>query len=796
MRIPWYKLSGIICLLLTAGLVDRGFAEAQSPTQPAGKPSITTRARLGAAETDAGATGSSSTVRTTSGRLSTSGTGTKSGVHTIQPAAVGVSVTTTEQPFQPILDTPVEYPEVPEVGEPITLSSPPGGDLPAPQFLEALALATGWNVVASEAVRDTKLRIWVKQITSRQAMEVLKFHNLYYEFDPDTNFLYVMTKDEYLTTTYGTLQQAEFTIRYADILDIDETVKSLLSPMGRLVTDPRTSRVLVWDTEENIRQIKTAVAQLDLPVESRVVQLKHVDATSVENTLAGLISSRGLVQVDPRTNNIVITDLPARQDQIAEVLAALDKELESRTWTLKYADPTVVAEQVAALVPEDMGTVSIQEEVHQVTVTATPQRIAEIDQRIRKWDVKRRQVQIEAYLVTAGSAVARNLGIDWTYFSKSGDFLLQGASPTAYPVTDGAEQSLSIGQLPQAIPLTNWFTGEPVTDMEGNEIIDSFRGNKVNAVIDYLHEQGKLTVLSRPRVTVQDGMEAIFQNTSQEPYVESRETYPTTVTTGTGNIDTILRDKSKITFMDVGIILTVLPRITEDDSILLDISAEESQIIERLDLGTEDEPRLVPVKSQNLTQTQVRVHDAQTIVIGGLRKGTIDHDNRRVPVLGDVPLFGRIFRSTQKNNEQSELLIFLTCSLVDEYTHPEAGRLAQLDQDLQQSQRQYEKPLWERIDHKLRDNKNEIPVSIGQGGDMFSNGEHVSLDDLRRKFAEVPMPKTTTVVIRRHPMAPERTAMEVTEAAMEADLKVETEDTIPPFVPTYRETPSNSQEQP
>ncbi|HOZ46880.1 MAG TPA: secretin N-terminal domain-containing protein [Candidatus Hydrogenedentes bacterium] len=766
--------------------------------------------------------------------------------------AASVSVLSNE-PYQPVLNRPVEYAELPEVGEALTLTGP----MPMTEFLETISFATNWNILVTPGAQDIELQFWLTEATPKRAIEeVFKFHSVYYRFDPNTQYLYVMTKEEYLNQEYGALKEEVFTVEHVDVTYMESALTSLLSPAGRIITDPRTMHIYVWDTEDNLKkmretldeldvplqrgeftvqnadvsdiesvfqtlmsqtgtmvsdprtgqilvwdvpdalsQMRAAAAQLDVPVESRVLRLEHVDANAVMESIEVMLTERGMIQVDPRTNTLVVTDLPARQALIAKMIEEFDKRLETRTWTLKYADPDMVAEEVELLVPEEMGIVTINEDVHQVTVTALPERLDQIDKLVVAWDVKLRQVQIEAYLLTAGSKVARSIGTNWHFFDSTGNTPISFSTGGATPNFTGAQgRTIQAGQLPYAVPLNDWITAEPISDITGETtVIEKLAGNRVSAVINYLDSTGEVNVLSHPQVTVQDGAEAIFERTSAVPYVSSTYYGQTTSRYNTNTVDnddyryrTAYRPQNSISFIDVGTILSVTPRITEDSNILLDISAEESTYTMREVVGA-DETSTVPEKMMNRAETQVLVHDNQTIVIGGLRTNNLSDDVDKVPFLGDVPLLGRAFRNVSKKHDNQQLLVFITTTLVDEYTQPEAEQLATMEEKVTETVRHDKKDAWKRLSDSLDKKRYDVSVSIGQSGYIRCDGKNVTQDELGQILFALDNPASKTLVLREHPRAPREVGREVTETALEVGIKVDFDKGFLPFVPSYND---------
>ena len=714
---------------------------------------------------------------------------TRPTVRSVRSVSSGGARATGKGAFDPTLGRTIEWTDVPEEG---SLIDPPPGDVPVSvtELLDGIAQATDWNVVASEAVEQMKVRVWARKVSARQLLEILRFYGVYYDFNPDAKLLSVMTVEEHIRAKYGTIERAEFTIRNAEVLDMEAILTALLSEHGKMVVDPRTGSIIAWDMPDNLDEMRKTVAALDRPLGQEVFQLKHVDAQSMVESVQSMLSEIGIAHADPRSNTIVVKDLPSRQRQIGEMIAAVDRPLETRTWTLNYIKPDVVMDRLANLVPAEMGPISYDEETHQISLTAIPERLDEIGAIIAMWDVKPRQVQIDAYLVAASTNVARNLGINWHYFDERGGspFAVQsGAGVPDYTTTPEEGQRLTAGDLPYRVPLYNLWTGLARVDADGNVILDpEFKGNRLSAVLDYLDKQGEVQILSRPRVTVLDGETAAFENTEDKPYQQGGYTDFGLISTVNPNYNRVI--PLQVSFITVGTILEVTPRITEENNILLEVSAEDSTA-EDVFVTVGDQRSTIPKKRQSSAETRVLVHNEQTLVIGGLRSVSLTDDVERVPVLGDIPLLGRLFRSTTKDHRQREFLIFLTPTIVDEFTQPEADRLAQFESGVSGTLRHSGKRLGGRIVDRISRGANEISVSIGSSGALHTDGAGISIEELCAQLDEVRSPRTVTVLIRQHPSAPREVALQVVEAAMERGFRVEYDDGPAPFVPVRRPAP-------
>ncbi len=799
------NLARIVALVLT--LLPAALAQ-QSPTNPAPTPSVdaaVNRMIIQEAEPPGGkgakgtATNPKSTPKAEGGKSATGVTAIQSGDRR--------SVTIGGQgAFEPILEQKIPTVDLPDEGELITLNA---SDAAASviEVLDLVANATGWNVVASQGVEKETIRFWVKDVKPRQVMEILKFNHIHYDFDPQTRFLYVMLDGEFLERKYGELKKAEFKITHADVADIEQVLNGLMSATGRLISDPRTGNIIIWDTQSNIDAMRDAVKRLDVPLEPRVFMLKHLAADDLLETIQSLLSERGLAQADPRANSIVVTDLPARQDQIGEMIEALDQPLITKTWTLRYIKPKDVTERLENIVPEEAGVVTSDENTHQISLTAIKSRIDEVDAMIKDWDVKGLQVQIESFLVSASSNVLRDLSIDWAYFDEiSGvPFAIQsGSSKPDYTTAPNAGQRASVGRYPYRAFLRDPVTGSTIQEVSnpngreagqttGNLILDpEFKGNRTAVVLDYLDSTGDLNILARPRVTVQDGEEATFENTTDRPFQSVGFTGYGGTVIDNGGVDNPINDVSsrvipgQVQFIKVGTILKVKPRVNDESNILMDIETEESSAEDKTIIAG-GLASTIPQKTQNKAKTQVLVNDGQTIVIGGLRALSVKDDIERVPVLGDLPFLGRLFKSTKKDHLDRELAVFITPTIVDEFTQPEAARAAAFDEEATDTMRHTQKGIFGRAQDRITGGKNELSVAVGQTGAIQSEGKILTEAELGDKFNTYRDAKLKPVVIVRiHPNAPAGVEDRIRESAMLAGLKVTTEKERTPFVPAPR----------
>jgi len=258
-----------------------------------------------------------------------------------------------------------------------------------------------------------------------------------------------------------------------------------------------------------------------------------------------------------------------------------------------------------------------------LVIRATPQAYQLIEQTVRRLDRAPLQVLIEATIAEVALNDLLRYGVQY-YFDAGG---VQGGFNTRQ--LDGE--------------VTNRGLLEPLAQLPGFNFIIS--GSNSNITIDALSRITDVQVLSSPSLVVQDNSEAILTVGDEIPIV-------TRTTQGIENPDAPI--VANIEYRDTGVILEVRPRINTNNVVTLEIAQEVSRVLQT-DRSDEN-----PIISQRRISSKVNVTSGQTVVLGGLIQDSTNQVQERVPVLGDIPVLGNLFRSTSNRAERTELIVFIT----------------------------------------------------------------------------------------------------------------------------------------
>lgn len=292
------------------------------------------------------------------------------------------------------------------------------------------------------------------------------------------------------------------------------------------------------------------------------------------------------------------------------------------------------------------GTINLDEISNTVTVTDIPVRLGEIRKRIQRLDVYERQVMIEARIVDATDTFSRNLGARFGIQNSSNignqglgiSGNLTDSSALAGGGSAGGANNLNVN-LPAAA--ATGLLGGPAA--LGLSLMKINNGRLINLELSALETDQKGRVIASPRVVTAHGIEAVIEQGDRIPYQQATSSGATS-----------------IRFMDATLKLRVKPLITYNGQIDMELSVNQDQI------GTAVNQFLPPSINTKQVTTKVLVENGGTVVIGGIFNRTENQVVNKVPMLGDIPVLGHVFRNTTKVDNKRELLIFVTPRIISE----------------------------------------------------------------------------------------------------------------------------------
>jgi len=365
----------------------------------------------------------------------------------------------------------------------------------------------------------------------------------------------------------------------------------------------------------------------------------RLEGTPWDQALDVVLRVKGL---DKRTEGSILMVAPAEElaAREAKELQAMRQveELEplySEYMQLNYAK----AEEFADLLKTEInsiisnrGNVSVDVRTNTLIIKDTAKSIENVRRMVETLDVPVKQVRIESRMVTVSDNVSDDLGIRWGFSDQQGTDAISGTLSSADQLSGGVIPAFT-DRLNVNLPVTN-----PAGSI-GVHLAKLADGTLIDLELSALEQENKGEIIATPSITTANQKKARIEQGTEIPYVEASSSGATSVS-----------------FKKAVLSLEVTPQITPDNKIILDLII--TQDTRGDNVQTPNGPA-VAINTQQI-ETQVLVENGQTIVLGGIYQQEITSAVTKVPLLGDVPYLGALFRNTRHINEKRELLIFVT----------------------------------------------------------------------------------------------------------------------------------------
>ena len=510
------------------------------------------------------------------------------------------------------------------------------------------------------------------------------------------------------------LQTEVLKIKYVQAATLVPVLKPMMSSGARLQAFSQSNYLVISDIRTNVDQVKRLLAQLDDPDQSavEVINLEYISAAEAVHIAGQLkqLQKQDLSLVEDGLNNRVIVSGPSiARASFKTMLKSLDlpstKKGSVEVIYLDYSRASEMKPIVEGMLQSDIflrlageagskdkakAAYKIEiDELNNALVVAAPSAvIREIKNVVSKLDLSRPQVLIEAVIAELSEDQAKILGTELAYTSKRrGGYLTnfdQLLSTLLGAGLSGGLDSDSLGSAVSALPSS-------ALAVAGD--FDPDTGKGMGILIQALKKDGATNILSTPSVVTLDNEEAILSVGEEVPFVTGSFSSISSNTSSGNPFTTVNRE-------EVGVMLKVKPQISKGNGVRLEIEQESSKV-------KGGEPGL-QTTSKSTMQTNVMIQDGELLVLGGLIEDQTTDSVSKVPLLGDIPLLGRLFRSSVKTGEKRVLMMFIRPTIIR--TAEDARKLSKdkfehlITRDLNGEK---EGPLTKRLQEFLGDNKTE-----------------------------------------------------------------------------------------
>ncbi|MCB1689799.1 MAG: type II secretion system secretin GspD [Halioglobus sp.] len=564
------------------------------------------------------------------------------------------------------------------------------------ELIKFVAEATGTTIVVDPSVKGKVKVISSKPVSAGELyqlfLSILDVHG-YAAVRSGEVVRVIQNKDARSAPVGVTESQAGITSEeyVTQVLRLDNISAAKLIPVLRPLVPQQahmaayapSNAIIISDISSNIDKIRDIIDRMDKSAvqQTDVIKLRYAVAEDVVKMLDQLNKSEAkaaggeqetLLVADSRTNSVLVSGDELERARMRSLIEHLDTPLEQsgnvKVIYLEYADAMAIAEvltrvmkNISELEPAEgvkaggsgnTSTIEADEGTNALIITADTDEMAALEAVIQRLDIRRAQVLVEAIIVEMEVIDGQDLGLQWLFADNSGFYGSNINASDARAARIGAavlpedtdNGDINIGSLAGALAST------PGLSLGWGQVSD---GLSMTVILNALKETKNANILSTPSLLTLDNQEAYITVGQNVPFV-------TGSFTNSGGGDGAQNPFQTIQRENVGITLKVTPHINEGDAVVLDISQEVSSLSGLSVTQTASDI----ITNERKIETKVLAVDGQIVVLGGLIKDDVQDAQQKVPLLGDIPYLGRLFRSDAEKVTKQNLMIFIRTTII------------------------------------------------------------------------------------------------------------------------------------
>jgi general secretion pathway protein D len=469
-------------------------------------------------------------------------------------------------------------------------------------------------------------------------------------------------------------------------------LRPLVPQQAHMAAYAPSNAIIISDVGANIDRIRDIIQRMDRSAvqQTDIVKLRYAVAEDIVRMLDQLNKSEAkqsggsepemLLVADSRTNSVLVNGDELERSRIGLLIEHLDTPLQQsgnvKVIYLEYARASEIADVLTRVMqnisrldtPEggkparntsNTSTIEADDGTNSLIITADTDEMAALEAVIQRLDIRRAQVLVEAIIVEMQLIDGQDLGLQWLFANQSGFYgsninnsannRARGIADAVFPPGNGEtptplnDDEFDIGDLAGALAST------PGLSMGWGSIDDDL---SMTVILNALKEQTNANILSTPSILTLDNQEAYITVGQNVPFVTGSFT-----NTGSGG-DGAQNPFQTIERENVGITLTVTPQINEGDSVVLDIEQEVSSLT-GLSLIASD-----LITNERKIATRIMASNNKIVVLGGLIKDDVQDASQKIPILGDIPYLGRLFRTDAVQVTKTNLMVFIRPTII------------------------------------------------------------------------------------------------------------------------------------
>ena len=569
-------------------------------------------------------------------------------------------------------------------------------------FVKFISELTGKNFVIDDNVKGKVTIISPRKISVDEAYKVFESVLDVYGFTavPAGDVIKILpaqeAREKHLETrlpTERTISTEDrivtqiISLQYANPDDIKKILDPMIAKTSIVLSYPPTGMLVITDSLSNIKKLQEVIAALDaegVGEQISLIPLQHTDSDEIVKSLtAAFQHQRGGVAAvkiisDSRTNSVIIVASEIEAARVKQLIDLMDKKMPKGGATLHvYRLQNATAEDIAkvltslpkagkdvqkgaegalSLLSRDVQ-VAFDKATNALIITAGREDYAVIEDVVKKLDVPRPMVYIEALIMEVNVNKDFKVGVEWSGIKDTGHISGFGDTARTAGFVGFSGTAAGGGGILPGISTVSGTTTAAISSLPvgfslgilgAGITIGGVAFPSIGAVIQAYQTDTDVSILSTPQILTLDNEEAEISVGENIPFLTRQDSTSTSASYPV--------NYNQYEYRDVGVSLKITPHISEEGNVRLKIDQQVTKVVSA---GTTAEA-VLPTTLKRTVKTTVVVKDKETVVIGGLVGDSTNAGTSKVPFFGDIPLFGWLFKTKFTGKEKTNLFIFLT----------------------------------------------------------------------------------------------------------------------------------------
>ncbi|MCI5158528.1 MAG: type II secretion system protein GspD, partial [Candidatus Electrothrix sp. AUS1_2] len=564
-------------------------------------------------------------------------------------------------------------------------------------FIKYISELTGKNFIVDSSVKGKITVISPTRMTKEDAYRVfetvLEVHG--FSTVPSGPVIKIVPAVEARSKSIPTVKSGEkpvaedkvvtriIPMKYADPDELRKILTPLLSKTSNLIAHSPSGMMILTDVQSNIKRLMEIIKEIDVPSvdeEVVIIPLKYASVTDVGKSVSQLFvqstrrKTRGSggtsedIKIIPyeRTNSLIVFAPKAQIEKLRSLLEELDTEAprgggKIHVYYLQHANAEELVKVLTSLPTQQTGTtskkntkeeaekasplstdlkVTADSETNSLIITAPKEEYLILEEIIKKLDIPRRMVYLEALIMEVSIDEEFQLGVEWgglgSFHDETGT-LGSGFTDNSFGLINGIPQGTA-----------GMANGATLGILKKGVEIGGVYFPDIGAVVNAFKTDSDINIIATPQVLTTDNKEASITVGQNVPYITSRNTSETGST----------QDYTNYEYKDVGTTLKITPQINQANLLRLAIGVEVTRLKSEAGVAT-------PTTFKRSADTTVVVHNEEIVVIGGMIGQDVTSGEYKVPLLGDIPLLGWLFKTHEDKDNKTNMFIFIMPRIVE-----------------------------------------------------------------------------------------------------------------------------------